>query len=181
MILNTNLYFPKNVLVWVQRSELNMLTLLSKLFFSNQAGFPSYLESCFFLSQEAGYSTSLEESLMVNTVRAHFENVKLIVNRSFKGSKLFKNIFKRCRKKFMCIFIHKYSLVKVYQIIIFRILYLRKRGSLWNVAFKLSINHIARFCKMWICFISEHLLHPQAEIPYSINDQNEIKSCKWLV
>ena len=35
---------------------------------------------------------------------------------------------------------------------------------------------------MGICFISEHLFLPQAEIPYSINDQNkELKRVSLLL
>ena len=41
------------------------------------------------------------------------------------------------------------------------------------MAFELSINLIARFCKMRICFISKHLFLPQAEIPYSVYDRNK--------
>ncbi len=61
------------------------------------------------------------------------ENVKLIVKRSFKVSKLFKNVFIRCMKNFMCIFIHKYSLVKVYQIINLKNLILEEKNGKFHI------------------------------------------------
>ena len=53
-----------------------------------------------------------------------------------------------------------------------RILYLKKRGSVYKAVFAFSIILIARFWSKLILLISGLLFLSQAEIPYSTNERN---------
>ena len=80
---------------------------------------------------------------MVNTLMSTFWECQ--VDRSFKSSKLLK-IFSKDAERGLCVYLYiNIAWLKSTRLLIFRILYLRKRGSLWDVAFELSINRNCSF------------------------------------